>query len=225
VRNFYWGGPSPKRTAQAQPTAVGVAAHPALFVIASFFLMSACSGGTPRPSDNLEPNQGEAELRRSYAQAIADADRSADAWRARNGGGTVFAVDGPSDDEKLVAANHGCPQGTQFWRRGPNAELCASVCATDADCGAQQGRCRVLDGEDRSKAPSIVLADELSAEQPPTAARTLAGRARGGGASLRPVLRCCGRVRGPGRVRSIAFVIQRGDLVGARPRLPSKRSS
>ena len=60
--------------------------------------------------------------------------------------------------------NFGCPPGTVFWMRDTLTPLCTPACSSDADCGPDDGRCRLLDVEDRSPAPPMLLVDDMAPE-------------------------------------------------------------
>ncbi len=97
-----------------------------------------------------------------YAARLTANDAAAEAWKAAHPDGVV---DEPSDDEVLAAANYGCPEGTQFWQRDRITAMCALLCTSDADCGPDDGRCRVLDVADLSRAPAVILVDDTAPEE------------------------------------------------------------
>jgi hypothetical protein len=70
-----------------------------------------------------------------------------------------------SPDDQLAASNFGCADGFQFWMRDALTPLCQPLCGTDADCGKDDGRCRILDVSDKSMAPPMLLVDDMSADE------------------------------------------------------------
>jgi hypothetical protein len=67
-------------------------------------------------------------------------------------------------DEEIAADNFGCPDDTAFWMRDSLTPLCEPRCTSDADCAPDDGRCRLLDLNDLSAAPPMLLVDDMSAE-------------------------------------------------------------
>lgn len=96
----------------------------------------------------------------AYAAHLAANDAAAERWRAAHGSGRP---DAPQDEPP--PDTHGCPEGTQYWRRDRITELCAPVCTGDQDCGPEEGRCRLLDVEEQNDAAPIVLVDDTPAEE------------------------------------------------------------
>lgn len=117
------------------------------------------SGGDPGARES-SPDRGES-LHAAYAAHLATNDAAAERWRAAHGEGRPVdpGADEPSPD------SHGCPEGTQYWRRDRITELCAPLCTGDQDCGPEDGRCRLLDVEERDDAAPIVLVDDTPAEE------------------------------------------------------------
>lgn len=97
----------------------------------------------------------------AYQAHLAANDAAAERWRSAHGEGRPVesGADEPSPDTA------GCPEGTQYWRRDRITELCAPLCTGDQDCGPEDGRCRLLDVEERDDAASIVLVDETPVEE------------------------------------------------------------
>ena len=69
------------------------------------------------------------------------------------------------EDDNQHADHAGCPAGTQYWRRDRVTELCATLCASDLDCGPEDGRCRILDVGDRGRSPEVPFVDDLPPDE------------------------------------------------------------
>ena len=103
-------------------------------------------------------------LQQAYIDHIAANNAAAEKYRASHPDGAVVE---PSSDEKLIASNYGCPEGTRFWQRDRVTDLCATMCTSDKDCGPDDGRCRIVDARDPSKEPEMPLVDDLPPEEIP----------------------------------------------------------
>ena len=97
----------------------------------------------------------------AYQAHLAANDAAAERWRAAH---DIGRADTPLDAEAPIDT-HGCPEGTQYWRRDTITELCAPLCGSDLDCGPEDGRCRLLDVEEQDDAALIVLVDETPVEE------------------------------------------------------------
>ena len=102
----------------------------------------------------------DATARAAYQAHLAANDAAAERWRAAHG---TSRPDTPPDEP--APDTYGCPEGTQYWQRDRITELCAPLCTGDQDCGPEDGRCRLLDVEERDDAAPIVLVDETPVEE------------------------------------------------------------
>ncbi|MBI1947217.1 MAG: hypothetical protein HYS27_16095 [Deltaproteobacteria bacterium] len=107
---------------------------------------------------------GHEVLESEYQARLALNDAAADRWRGAHGTGAP-AFTTTTGDERTVAADGGCPEGTQVWLRDRITELCAPLCSGDQDCGPEDGRCRILDAADTSEAPPKVLIDDVPPDE------------------------------------------------------------
>lgn len=110
--------------------------------------------------DVAEEIAAEARTHAAYQAHLAANDAAAERWRAAHG---TSRPDTPPDEP--APDTYGCPEGTQYWQRDRITELCAPLCTGDQDCGPEDGRCRLLDVEERDDAAPIVLVDETPAEE------------------------------------------------------------
>jgi hypothetical protein len=113
------------------------------------------------PAEDADVATAEAAAHANYRSHLATNDAAAERWRSEHGEGRPTD---PNSDEPLPS-NAGCPEGTQYWRRDRITELCAPLCAGDQDCGPEDGRCRLLDVEERDESAPIVLVDETPVEE------------------------------------------------------------
>ena len=67
-----------------------------------------------------------------------------------------------TSDEAVFANNFGCADNFTFWMRDSITPLCQPRCASDADCTGDDGRCRILNVDDKSTAPPMLLVGDMS---------------------------------------------------------------
>ena len=109
-----------------------------------------------------DPAVAEATAHAAYQAHLAANNAAAERWKSTRARNHTPAL---SADDELIATNHGCPEGTQFWQRDRLTELCATPCTSDLDCAPEEGRCRVIDVFDESKVPAAPLVDDTAAQE------------------------------------------------------------
>ena len=135
-------------------------------VLASAVTLVARARGTPASdllaTEMLDPAAEEAATHAAYQAHLAANNAAAERWKSARARNHTPAL---SADDELIATNHGCPEGTQFWQRDRLTELCATPCTSDLDCAPEEGRCRVIDVFDESNVPAAPLVDDTAPEE------------------------------------------------------------
>ncbi|MCC7069719.1 MAG: hypothetical protein IT383_00250 [Deltaproteobacteria bacterium] len=121
----------------------------------------ALGGDDAHGFDVADAAAAEATAHAAYQAHLAANNAAAERWKSTHRNTTPNR----STDDELVATNHGCPEGTQFWQRDRLTELCATPCTRDLDCAPEEGRCRVIDVFDESKVPAAPLVDDTAPEE------------------------------------------------------------